>query len=141
MQDQVTSAASRFPVFVLVSLVVFIAILRFITRHRPRRPHAAAVMAVAAVVVVGGMVFAKYGNNAGLPWWIYYPVPAVATLVVPPVAFKLYGKELLQYLVLAFLSSPAIHVAFSFLFDWHDYMPFIPVPSLKSLLGHAAAGI
>ena len=98
-------------------------------------------MAVAAVVVVGGMVFAKYGSNAGLPWWIYYPVPAVATLVVPPVAFKLYGKELLQYLVLAFLSSPAIHVAFSFLFDWHDYMPFIPVPSLKSLLGHAAAGI
>ena len=141
MQDQVTSAASRFPVFVLVSLVVFIAILRCLTRHRPRRPHAAAVMAVAAVVVVGGMVFAKYGNNAGLPWWIYYPVPAVATLVVPPVAFKLYGKELLQYLVLAFLSSPAIHVAFSFLFDWHDYMPFIPVPSLKSLLGHAAAGI
>ena len=60
---------------------------------------------------------------------------------MPPVAFKLYGKELLQYLVLAFLSSPAIHVVFSFLFDWHDYMPFIPVPSLESLLGHAAAGI
>ena len=104
MQDQVISAASRFPVFVLVSLVVFIAILRFVTRHRPRRPHASAVVAVAAVVVVGGMVFARFGNNAGLPWWIYYPVPALATLVVPPVAFKLSGKELLQYLVLAFLS-------------------------------------
>jgi predicted permease len=140
MQDQVISAASRFPVFVLVSLVVFIAILRFVTRHRPRRPHASAVVAVAAVVVVGGMVFARFGNNAGLPWWIYYPVPALATLVVPPVAFKLSGKELLQYLVLAFLSSPAIHVVFSFLLDWHDYMPFIPVPSLESLLGHAAVG-
>jgi hypothetical protein len=141
MQDQVIDPASRFPVFVLVSLVVFIAILRFVTRHRSLRPHPFAVVAVAALVVGGGMVFAKVGNNVGLPWWIYYTAPALATLIVPPVAFKLSGKEMLRYVVLAFLSSPAIHVAFSFLFDWHDYMPFIPVPSLKSLLGHAAAGI
>lgn len=140
MQDPVVSTAARFPVFVLVSLVVFVAILRVVTRHRSPRPHPLAVVAVATLVVGGGMVFAKLGNHAGLPWWIYYTAPALATLIVPPVAFKLRGRDLLQYLALAFLASPAIHVAFSFLFDWHDYMPFIPVPSLKSLLGHAAAG-
>ena len=42
---------------------------------------------------------------------------------------------LLQYLVLAFLASPLIHVVFSFFLEWHEYMPFIPMPSLKSLLG------
>jgi len=50
------------------------------------------------------------------------------------VAFALRRKELAHYLVLAFLSSPAIHVAFSLFLGWHEYMPFLPVPSLKQLL-------
>jgi len=129
------SVAGRFSIFVLVSLVAFIAILYFVTRHRAHRPNTFTVAAVAAVVVVGGMIFAKYGNNAGLPWWIYYTVPALTTLLLPPLAFKFSRKELVQYLVLAFLSSPVIHVFFSFFLDWHEYMPFIPVPSLRSLLG------
>lgn len=125
----------RFSVFVFVSLVAFIAILRFATRHRSQRLNTSTVVAVSGIVVVGGMIFAKFGNNAGLPWWIYYTAPALATLLLPPVVFKFSGKELLQYLVLAFLSSPVIHVFFSFFLDWHEYMPFIPVPSLKSLRG------
>ena len=129
-----TTDTLRFWIFVLVSLVAFVAILRFVTRRRADRPRIATVCIVAAIVVVGGMVFAKYGHNAGLPWWIYYTVPALATLLLPPATFKLAGKELAQYLVLAFLSSPAIHVAFSFLLDWHEYMPFLPVPSLRSLV-------
>ena len=129
------SVAGRFSVFVLVSLVVFIAILHFVTRRRTQQPRTSTVVAVSAVVVVGGMIFAKFGNNAGLPWWVYYTVPALATLLLPPAVFKFSSKELVQYLVLAFLSSPAIHVVFSFLFDWHEYMPFIPVPSLRSLIG------
>jgi len=129
------SPVGRFSIFVLVSLVAFIAILHFVTRHRPQRPQTSTVMAVAGIVVVGGMIFAKFGNNAGLPWWIYYTVPALTTLLLPPLVFKFSGKELLLYLVLAFLSSPVIHVVFSFFLDWHEYMPFIQVPSLKSLLG------
>ena len=129
------SPAGRFSIFVLVSLVAFIAILQYVTRHRSQRPKTSTVVAVAGIVVIGGMIFAKFGNNAGLPWWIYYTVPALTTLLLPPVVFKFSGKELLQYLVLAFLSSPVIHVAFSFFLDWHEYMPFIPVPSLRSLLG------
>jgi hypothetical protein len=134
MPTNIITVAGRFSVFVLVSLIAFIAILYFVTRHRSLRPKGLTVIAVAVLVVVGGMVFAKFGNNAGLPWWIYYTLPALATLLVPPLVFKFSGKELLQYLLLAFLSSPVIHVVFSFLFDWHEYMPFIHVPSLRSLL-------
>ncbi len=128
------SVAGRFSVFVLVSLIAFIAILHFVTRHRHQRPRIVTAIVVAAIVVIGGMVFAKFGNNAGLPWWIYYTVPALTTLLLPPAVFKFHRKELLQYLALAFLSSPVIHVMFSFFFDWHEYMPFISVPSLRSLL-------
>lgn len=129
------SPAGRFSIFVLVSLVAFIAILHFVTRHRSLRPSTSIVVAVAGIVVVGGMIFAKFGNNAGLPWWIYYTAPALTTLLLPPMVFKFSGKELLQYLLLAFLSSPVIHVVFSLFLDWHEYMPFIPAPSLNSLLG------
>ena len=132
--------AGRFSVFVLVSLVAFIVILRFVTRRRDARPRPAAVLAVAGVVVVGGMLFAKFGNNAGLPWWIYYTVPALVTLAVPPAIFAFSGKESAQYLVLAFLSSPVSHASFSFLLGWHEYLPFIPVPSLHELLANAPAG-
>ena len=137
----VNSDLWRFSVFVLVSLIAFIAILRFVTRHRPVRPQLTTVLSVAGFVVVGGMLFAKFGNNAGFPWWIYYTVPALATLALPALTFSFSGKELAQYLVLAFLSSPAIHVIFSFLLGWHEYMPFIPVPSLQELLASGPAGI
>ena len=129
----------RFWIFVGVSLVAFIAILHFVTRHRSARPRHATVLAVAAIVVIGGMVFAKYGHNVGLPWWIYYTAPALATLLLPPIVFKLRGRELAWYLGLAFLSSPAIHVAFSFLLGWKEYMPFIPVPSWRELWARKAA--
>ena len=85
------SAEGRFWIFVLVSLVAFIAILRFVTRHRSHRPKTSTLVAVAAVVVVGGMILAKYGNNAGLPWWIYYTAPAFTTMILPPAVFKLSG--------------------------------------------------
>ena len=126
----------RFPVFILVSLVAFLAILRFVTRRRPVRPSASVLLAIAAVVVVGGMGFAKLGQNTGWHWSIYYTVPALATLIVPPVVLRFSLSELWQYLVLAALSSPVIHVLFSFLLGWHDYMPFLHVPSLGELRGN-----
>jgi uncharacterized membrane protein len=125
----------HFPVFVVASLVVFIAILLFVTRKRAVRPPIAAVLGTAAIVVIGGMVFAKLGHTAGWPWWIYYTAPALATLVVPPVVLRFSPGELWRYLFLAALSSPLIHVLFSFFLGWHEYMPFIRVPSLHEILG------
>lgn len=99
------------------------------------KPGSRLMLTVTGIVVVGGMTFAKYGNNFGLPWWIYYTLPALLTLLLPPLAFRMKGREIGQYLVLAFLSSPFIHFVFSFLLGWKEYMPFIPVPSIWELLG------
>ena len=127
--------ALRFPVFILVSLVAFLAILRFVTRSRRTRPSLAALLGIAGVVVAGGMIFAKVGQNVGWHWSVYYTVPALATLVVPPLALRFSMTELWQYLVLAALSSPVIHVLFSLLLGWHEYMPFLHVPSLREIAG------
>ena len=129
------SEALRFPIFILISLIAFFAILGFVTRERSSRPRLSTLLWIAAVVVVGGMVFAKYGQNAGLHWGVYYTVPALVTLVLPPAVLRFSLAELWRYLILAALSSPIIHVLFSFFLGWHNYMPFIRVPSLQELLG------
>ena len=128
--------ALRFPVFILVSLVAFLAILRFVTRKRPARPSPATLLGIAIVVVAGGMVFAKVGQNIGWHWSVYYTVPALATLIVPPAVLRFSTTELWHYLVLAAFSSPVIHALFSFLLGWHEYMPFIYVPSLREIVGN-----
>ena len=73
---------------------------------------------------------AKFGATAGLPWPVYYGVPAAATLALPPLAFRMQRSEFAWYVLLAFASSPAIHAVFSFFVGWHEYMPFWPIPSL-----------
>mgnify|MGYP000004541920 CR=1 FL=1 len=90
-------------------------------------------MVVSAVVVVGGMIFAKVGANVGVGWPVYYGVPAALTLALPPLAFEMALVEAGEYLLLAWCSSPLIHVAFSFLLGWHEYMPFLHVPAFWEL--------
>jgi hypothetical protein len=124
----------RFPIFVLVSFVVFSALVYFVLRRRQTPPARHQVLAVGAVVVVGGMLFAKAGQNLGWPWWIYYTLPMLVTVFLPPLFFRMSRREVPLYLVLSYLSAPAIHVLFSFLLGWKEYMPFIPVPWLWELV-------
>lgn len=130
-----TEAWLRFPVFVLASYVVFGAVLHFVLRRRERRGLIAHILRIGFIVIVGGMVFAKFGQNAGWPWWMYYTVPMLLTVFLPPVYFRMTRFEVPEYLVLAFLSAPVIHLAFSFLAGWRDYMPFLRIPSVWELGG------
>lgn len=123
----------HFPVFIATSFVAFIAVLRFAMRRRAAPPSIASVLWVAVVVVIGGMVFAKVGATSGWPVWLYYGVPASLTWLLPPLVFRMRGGELAAYLLLALLVAPVIHVLFSFLLGWHEYMPFIRVPWIGEL--------
>lgn len=125
---------SHFLAFVLVSFVAFLGVLRISLRRRSNRPKWSHVLIVAAIVVAGGMLFARWGATSGLPWWVYYTVPALVTLLLPPLAFRMEWNETVEYLVLASLMPPAIHVVFSLLLGWKEYMPFLPIPSLTELL-------
>lgn len=120
---------------IAASLVEFVALLRLVLTREVFRNRIAAVTVVAVIVVVAGMLFGKYGFQFGLPWWIYYPIPALVTILLPPVVFRMGGRRTILYLVLAAISAPLIHVLFAFFLDWNEYMPFIPVPSLATLIG------
>jgi hypothetical protein len=125
----------RFPIMIGASLVEFVAVLRLTLGRETFRDRRVAVVVVSIVVVVLGMVLGKNGNQFGLPWWIYYPVPALITIILPPVVFRTSPRRTLAYVAAALLSAPLIHVVFAFLLGWNEYMPFIPIPSLASLLG------
>jgi len=124
----------HFAVFVLASFVAFLALLKVIVRKRPVQPGSLPLLWVSAVVVVAGMLFAKVAANAGLPPWVYYGIPAATTILLPPVVFGMRRGEVAAYLCAASLMPAVIHVGFSLILGWKEYLPFWAVPSLRELL-------
>ena len=123
----------RFSVFVVASFLVFTLLLRFVLRRRASAVSPSSIAKIGLVVIVGGMLFAKFGQNFGWPWWIYYTTPALVTIFLPPLYFGMEGREIPTYLALSFLSAPFIHFCFSFFVGWQDYMPFMEVPFIGDL--------
>jgi len=120
---------------IAASLCLYIAVLRLVMKDAAFRRQIFPVGIVSLIVVVGGMCIGKFGATLfGLPWWIYYPLPAVLTLALAPVVLRFDIRRTLLYLFMALLSAPVIHLSFSFLLGWDEYMPFWNVPSLASLL-------
>ena len=129
------SGDARFAVLIVASLIVFLGVLRLAIGRRPTPKERRTIGWVALVVTLGGMLFGRYGAQLGLPWWIYYPVPSLVTLILPPLALRLRGRQIVRYLVLAATMAPVIHTVFSFALGWKEYMPFLPVPAWWELFG------
>lgn len=125
----------RFFIFMATSFVVFALVLCFVLRCRSTRPALRLLLGLSGVVIIPGMLFGKYGQNLGLPWWIYYTVPALITILIPPLSLKMNRRETLLYLILAAVEAPVIHAAFLFWLGWKEFMPFLRVPSLREIIG------
>ncbi|QIX61362.1 hypothetical protein HER32_09300 [Hymenobacter sp. BT18] len=124
----------HFPFMILASLVVFWLMAWVILPREAFRARQRQIGLLALVVVVLGMLFGKYGATLGLPWWVYYPIPMLITVLLPPLVWQLDKRRTAAYLALSFLSAPVIHVLFSFFLGWTEYMPFWEIPSLSSYL-------
>lgn len=83
---------------------------------------------LASAISVCGILLGKFGENFGLPWQVYYSVPALATIVLPPLVFKFSIWRTVFYLVLAFAAAPLVHAAFFYGLGWDEYMPFLKLP-------------
>ena len=125
----------RFVIFMLASSAVFASALLLVLRTRPERP-LRRVCVLTGVVVVGGMLFGRYGHLYANLWpAVYYGVPASITLLLPIASLRMSRSEVLQYVPFAVLMAPLIHIVFSLVLGWHDYMPFpFWIPSLRELM-------
>ena len=124
--DPVRIASYMVASSILLALVISLA-ASFRGGHAPSLLKA---LAVATLISVIGILFGKYGATFGLLWQIYYSVPALATLLLPPVVFRLTFQRALVYVVLAFATAPLIHAAFFYALGWDEYMPFLHLPRL-----------
>lgn len=116
--------STHFPIMIAASFIVFFFVIRLVVGSIAFSTHWRTVLILSLIVVVGGMLFGRYGAQWGLPWWIYYPVPMLANVVLPPVALKMDFRKTVLYLLLSLLSAPLIHIGFSLLLGWTEYMPF-----------------
>jgi hypothetical protein len=123
----------HFPVMIVASVVIFYLIIRVVLSKEVFQHKQKHIFLLALFVVVLGMVFGKYGATFGLPWWVYYPIPMLITVLLPPIILKLSAGSTTRYLIFSFLSAPFIHFIFSFLIGWTEYMPFWRIPFVGTL--------
>lgn len=133
MEDPVNTAW-HFPLMILASLVLFFVIIRLVIGKLEYKQKRKAIILLSLLVVVLGMLFGKYGAQMGLKWWIYYPIPMLMSVLLPPIVLKMNLKKTVLYLFLSFLSAPVIHAFFSFFLGWSEYMPFWDIPFIGDLL-------
>ena len=127
------NATWHFLIMVLFSFLLFFIVIRIVIEKNEFAKRKTSIVVLAAVIVIAGMLFGKFGANWGFPWWIYYPVPMLMNVLLPPVVLKMNTSRTILYLILAILSAPFIHICFSFLLGWNEYMPFWNIPYLKDI--------
>lgn len=130
--NEPNNTAWHFFVMVAASFLVFFLVIRLVIGKQAFITQFRKIFFLSVLVVIVGMLFGKYGQNFGLPWWIYYPVPMLVNVLLPPLLLKMNRKKTILYLVLSFLSAPLIHAFFSFFFNWTEYMPFWKIPYIKT---------
>ena len=118
----------HFPIMILASILIFFVIMRIVLSKNNFIEKRKLISILALIVVVFGMLFGKYGATYRLPWWVYYPIPMLLTVLLPPIVLKFDNKKIVAYLFLSLLSAPFIHFIFSFFLGWTEYMPFWKIP-------------
>ena len=124
----------HFPVMIFASFVLFYCIIWAVMGTLEFKQKFRSIFLLSLLCVIVGMLFGKYGANLGLKWWIYYPIPMLMNVFLPPIILKMNTKRTITYLGLSFLSAPLIHLFFSFFFNWTEYMPFWKLPYIGTLL-------
>ena len=114
----------KFLILMAVSTAVLCAVIWTVAPASARKSPLV-VAFVGALVSGGGMMFAKFGAVHGWPPALYYGAPAALTMFGPPLLFRMPPARSSLYVVLAFLSAPAIHFGALWLLGWSEYMPFL----------------
>jgi hypothetical protein len=87
---------------IVASLLIFLLLIRLVLSKENFYLKRKQIIVLAMVVVVFGMLLGKYGATYNLPWWLYYPIPMLITVMLPPLILKLKTQKTIVYLLLSF---------------------------------------
>lgn len=106
----------RFPIMIFFSILVFLVVIRIVVERNEFIKKQYLIYILSIIVVVLGMLFGKYGANVGLKWWIYYPIPMLINVFLPPLALKMNLKKSLFLCFTEFSFCSFYSLLFFFLF-------------------------
>ena len=122
--EQNANIVWHFPIMIFASFTLFFIVIRIVLGRKEFLEKQHSIILLSILVIIAGMLFGKFGAHWGLKWWIYYPIPMLMNVFLPPLVLKMNTKKVMMYLSLSFLSAPLIHIFFSYFFGWTEYMPF-----------------
>mgnify|MGYP000879884613 CR=1 FL=1 len=123
----------RFLVIAAVTYLAFLSVIRLVLGSQ-YKAKSFLINIIGILTVFGGLLIGKYGNFLKLPVYIYVALPVLLTVLIPPLALKMKSDQTLKYLAFSILAVPVVHIFFSFLVGWDDFLPFIKIPSLWNIL-------
>jgi hypothetical protein len=124
----------HFYIMIAASLILFITMIWIVLDRQEFILKRGTIVFLALVIVVIGMLLGKYGAKLGFAWWVYYPVPMLMTVLLPPLILKFNRLKTMCYLAMSLVSAPLIHASFSFFLGWKEFMPFWNIPSIRELI-------
>jgi len=122
--EQNTNTVWHFPIMIFGSFIFFFIVILIVLGRQEFLEKKLSIILLSIIVIIFGMLFGKFGAHWGMKWWIYYPIPMLMNVFLPPLVLKMNTKKTISYLSLSFLSAPLIHIFFSYFFGWTEYMPF-----------------
>lgn len=73
--EEPNNTLRHFPIMIAASFVLFFLVIRLVIGKEAFKSQFSKVFILSVLIIVVEMLFGKYGEKWGLPWWIYYPVP------------------------------------------------------------------
>ncbi len=125
--------AFRFLIMAAVTYIAFLCVIRLIIGSQ-YKAKSFLINIIGMITVYGSFLISRYGNFLRLPVWLDYVLPVLLTVFLPPLSLKMKSDQTLKYLAFSLLAVPVIHLVFSFLLGWGEFLPFIKIPSLWNII-------
>ncbi len=125
--------AFRFLVMLAITYMAFLCVIR-IAMGNQYKAKSFLINIIGILTVFGSFIISRYNGILKLPGFIYYILIILLAVFLPPLSLKMKSDQTLKYIAIGFVTIPILHLLFSLLLGWGEYLPFIPLPSLWDLI-------
>lgn len=125
--------AFRFLIMAAVTYLAFLCVIRIVMGNQ-YKSKSFLINVTGMLTVYGSFIISRYNDILKLPGFLYYILLILLTVFLPPLLLKMKSDQTLKYFALGVVAVPLLHLLFSLLLGWGEYLPFIKIPSLWELI-------
>jgi len=117
----------------VVTYLTFLCVIRLVLGNQ-YKSKSFLINIIGIFTVFGSFIISRYNDILKLPGFLYYILLILLTVFLPPLSLKMKSDQTLKYIALGVVAVPLLHLLFSLLLGWGEYLPFIKIPSLWELI-------